>query len=186
MPQTREAINHARAANTQIVVALNKIEAGHQPDRVKQELATEELIPEEWGGATVMVPVSAKTGEGIDELLDMVLLTADILDLRADPDRQAKGTVIEAKLDRNRGPVATVLVQRGTLSVGDTLVTGTTIGHVRAMSDDKGQMVRKAGPSIPVEILGLPDAGSRRAVMRLLTRKSPVLAEMPLQQRNSS
>jgi len=158
MPQTVEAVNHARAANTQIVVALNKIDKeGANIDKVKQELSKLELIPEEWGGSTVMVPVSAKTGQGMDELLEMVLLTADILDLKANPDKQAKGTVIEAKLDKNRGPVATVLVQRGTLRTGDTLVTGSIIGHVRAMTDDKGNMVKKAGPSIPVEILGLPE-----------------------------
>ncbi len=158
MPQTIEAINHAKAAKTQIVVAINKIDKdGANIDRVKQELSKHELIPEEWGGTTVMVPVSAKTGTGMDELLEMVLLTADILDLKANPDKQAKGTVIEAKLDKNRGPVATVLVQRGTLRTGDTLVTGSIIGHVRAMTDDKGNMVKKAGPSIPVEILGLPE-----------------------------
>ena len=158
MPQTVEAINHARAANTQIVVALNKIDKeGANLDRVKQELSKLELIPEEWGGTTVMVPVSAKTGQGMDELLEMVLLTADILDLKANPDKQAKGTVIEAKLDKNRGPVATVLVQRGTLRTGDTVVSGSIIGHVRAMTDDKGNMVKKAGPSIPVEILGMPE-----------------------------
>ncbi len=158
MPQTIEAINHAKAANTQIVVAINKIDKdGANIDRVKQELSKYELIPEEWGGNTVMVPVSAKVGTGMDELLEMVLLTADILDLKANPDKQAKGTVIEAKLDKNRGPVATVLVQRGTLRTGDTVVTGSIIGNVRAMSDDKGNLVKKAGPSIPVEILGLPE-----------------------------
>jgi translation initiation factor IF-2 len=158
MPQTVEAINHARAANTQIVVAINKIDLpGANIDRVRQELSTHDLIPEEWGGTTVMVPVSAKTGEGLDELLEMVLLTADIMDLKTNPYKQAKGTVIEAKLDKNRGPVATVLVQRGTLSTGDTLVTGSIIGHIRAMTDDRGGMVRKAGPSIPVEVLGLPE-----------------------------
>ena len=158
MPQTIEAINHAKAANTQIVVAINKIDKdGASIDRVKQELSKYELIPEEWGGNTVMVPVSAKVGTGMDELLEMVLLTADILDLKANPDKQAKGTVIEAKLDKNRGPVATVLVQRGTLRTGDTVVTGSIIGNVRAMSDDKGNLVKKAGPSIPVEILGLPE-----------------------------
>ena len=157
-PQTIEAINHAKAANTQIVVAINKIDKdGANIDRVKQELSKYELIPEEWGGNTVMVPVSAKVGTGMDELLEMVLLTADILDLKANPDKQAKGTVIEAKLDKNRGPVATVLVQRGTLRTGDTVVTGSIIGNVRAMSDDKGNLVKKAGPSIPVEILGLPE-----------------------------
>ena len=158
MPQTIEAINHAKAANTQIIVAINKIDKeGANIDHVKQELSRYELIPEEWGGTTVMVPVSAKVGTGMDELLEMVLLTADILDLKANPDKQAKGTVIEAKLDKNRGPVATVLVQRGTLRTGDTLVTGSIIGNVRAMADDKGNMVKKAGPSIPVEILGLPE-----------------------------
>jgi translation initiation factor IF-2 len=158
MPQTVEAINHAKAANTQIVVAINKIDKeGANIERVKQELAKYDLIPEEWGGSTVMVPVSAKLGTGIDELLDMVLLTADMLDLKANPDKQAKGTVIEAKLDKNRGPVATLLVQRGTLRTGDTLVTGSIIGNVRAMFDDKGNMVKKAGPSIPVEIIGLPE-----------------------------
>ncbi|HBP38677.1 MAG TPA: translation initiation factor IF-2, partial [Clostridiales bacterium] len=158
MPQTIEAINHARAAKTQIVVAINKIDKeGANIDKVKQELSKQELIPEEWGGTTVMVPVSAKTGQGMDDLLEMVLLTADLLDLKTNPDKQAKGTVIEAKLDKNRGPVATVLVQRGTLRTGDTLVTGSIIGHVRAMTDDKNNMVKKAGPSIPVEVLGLPE-----------------------------
>jgi translation initiation factor IF-2 len=158
MPQTIEAINHAKAADIQIIVAINKIDkADINIDRVKQELATHDLIPEEWGGTTVMVPVSAKTGQGMDELLEMVLLTADILDLKANPDKQAKGTVIEAQLDRNRGPVATVLVQRGTLSIGDTLVVGSIIGNVRAMANDKGSQVKSAGPSIPVEILGMPE-----------------------------
>ncbi|NLN45068.1 MAG: translation initiation factor IF-2 [Clostridiaceae bacterium] len=158
MPQTVEAINHARAANTQIVVAINKIDLpGANIDRVKQELATRELIPEEWGGSTIMVPVSAKTGEGFDDLLEMLLLTADILDLKSNPDKQAKGTVIEAKLDKGRGPVATLLVQRGTLQAGDTLVTGSVVGRVRAMTDYKGTPIKKAGPSTPVEIIGLPE-----------------------------
>ena len=158
MPQTIEAINHAKAANTEIIVAINKIDkAGANPDKVKQELSNYELIPEEWGGSTIMVPVSAKQGTGIDDLLEMVLLTADILELKADPKRQAKGTVIEAKLDKARGPVATVLVQRGTLKAGDTVVCGPMIGNVRAMYDDKGSDIKKAGPSIPVEILGLPE-----------------------------
>ena len=158
MPQTIEAINHAKAANTEIVVAINKMDKpGANVDKVKQELSLHGVIPEEWGGTNVMVPVSAKTGDGIDDLLEMVLLTADVLDLRADPNKQAKGTVIEAKLDKSRGPVATVLVQRGTLRSGDTVVTGSIVGRVRAMSDDKGAVVKKAGPSIPVEILGLPE-----------------------------
>ncbi len=163
MPQTVEAINHARAAHTEIVVAINKMDRpGANPDKVKQELSTHGVIPEEWGGSTVVVPVSAYTGEGIDELLEMVLLTADIMDLKADPNKQAKGTVIEAKLDKNRGPVATVLVQRGTLNNGDAIVTGSIVGRIRAMTDDKGGTVKKAGPSMPVEILGLsevPEAG---------------------------
>ncbi len=158
MPQTIEAINHAKAANTEIIVAINKIDKpGANPDKVKQELSNYELIPEEWGGSTIMVPVSAKQGTGIDDLLEMVLLTADVLELKADPKRQAKGTVIEAKLDKARGPVATVLVQRGTLKSGDTVVCGPMIGNVRAMYDDKGSDIKKAGPSIPVEILGLPE-----------------------------
>ena len=158
MPQTVEAINHARAANTEIIVAITKIDkVGANIDKVKQELATHDLLPEEWGGSTIMVPVSSKSGEGIDELLEMVLLTADVMELKADPKRQAKGTVIEAKLDKNRGPVATVLVQRGTLRSGDTLVTGPIFGHIRAMYDENGAAQKKAGPSVPVEILGLPE-----------------------------
>ncbi|MBN1891853.1 MAG: translation initiation factor IF-2, partial [Clostridiales bacterium] len=163
MPQTVEAINHARAANTEIIVAINKMDRpGANPDKVKQELSTHDVLPEEWGGSTTMVPVSAQTGEGIDELLEMVLLTADVMELKADPNKQAKGTVIEAKLDKNRGPVATVLVQRGTLRSGDALVSGSIVGRVRAMTDDTGNSVAEAGPSMPVEILGLsevPDAG---------------------------
>ncbi|MGI6298316.1 MAG: translation initiation factor IF-2 [Saccharofermentanales bacterium] len=170
MPQTVEAINHARAADTEIIVAINKIDKeGANLDRVKQELSKYELIPEEWGGTTVMVPVSAKTGQGIDELLEMVLLTADVMELKADPDRQAKGTVIEAKLDKNRGAVATVLVQRGTLRMGDTLVAGATFGRVRAMIDDKGKNVKKAGPSIPVEILGLPEVPEAGDIFYVVT-----------------
>ncbi len=158
MPQTVEAINHARAANTEIIVAITKIDkVGANLDKVKQELSSQGLLPEEWGGSTIMVPVSSKSGEGIDELLEMVLLTADVMELKADPKRQAKGTVIEAKLDKNRGPVATVLVQRGTLRSGDTVVTGPIFGHIRAMYDENGTAQKKAGPSVPVEILGLPE-----------------------------
>lgn len=158
MPQTIEAINHAKAANTTIVVAINKMDKpGANVDRVKQELAAHDVVSEDWGGSTVMVPVSAKTGEGIEELLEMLLLTADILDLKANPNAQAKGIVIEAKLDKSRGALATVLVQRGTLHQGDTLVTGAIVGNVRAMTDASGNTVKKAGPSVPVEILGLPD-----------------------------
>ncbi len=158
MPQTIEAINHAKAANTEIIVAINKIDkAGVNIDRVKQELAQHELLAEDWGGQTTMIQVSAKTGENMDELLEMITLTADVMDLKANPNRQAKGTVIESKLDRGRGPVATILVQRGTLRVGDTVVVGSTIGNIRAMTNDRGEQVEEAGPSMPVEILGLPD-----------------------------
>lgn len=158
MPQTIEAINHAKAANTELVVAINKIDKpGANAEKVKQELAVHEVVSEEWGGSTIMVPVSAKTGEGIDKLFEMVLLTADVLELKSDPDKQAKGTVIEAKLDKNKGPVATVLVQRGTLRTGDTMVTGHIFGRIRAMTDDRGSKVKTAGPSVPVEILGLPE-----------------------------
>ena len=158
MPQTIEAINHAKAANTEIIVAINKIDKpGANPDRVKQELTNYGLICEEWGGQTIMVPISAKLGTGIDDLLENVLLTADVMELKADPKSQAKGAVIEAKLDKNRGPVASVLIQRGTLRQGDTVVCGPILGNVRAMYDDKGVAIKKAGPSIPVEILGLPE-----------------------------
>lgn len=158
MPQTVEAINHAKAANTEVIVAINKIDKEDiNVDRIKQELSTHGLIPEEWGGSTIMIPVSAKTGQGMEDLLEMVLLTADVLDLKANPNRQAKGTVIEAKLDRARGPVATLLVQRGTLEAGGTIVTGSIVGNVRAMSDANGNQIKKAGPSVPVEIIGLPE-----------------------------
>ena len=158
MPQTIEAINHAKAANTEIIVAINKIDKpGANPDKVKQELTNYGLICEEWGGQTIMVPISAKLGTGIDELLENVLLTADVMELKADPKGQAKGAVIEAQLDKSRGPVASVLVQRGTLKQGDTVVCGPILGNIRAMYDDKGNAIKKAGPSIPVEILGLPE-----------------------------
>ena len=158
MPQTVEAINHAKAANVSIIVAINKIDKpGANPDRVKQELTEHGLVAEEWGGDVICVPVSAKKGENIDQLLEMVILTADILELKSNPNRQAKGTIIEAKLDKDRGPLATMLVQRGTLDVGDSIVTGSIVGRIRAMVDDKGHKIKKAGPSTPVEILGLPE-----------------------------
>ncbi len=158
MPQTVEAINHAKAAGIEIIVAVNKIDKpSANVDRVKQELSEYDLIPEDWGGSTVFVPVSAKTGEGIDNLLEMILLTADILELKANPKRKARGLVIEAQLDKGRGPVATVLVQKGTLKVGDYIAAGACHGKVRAMIDDKGKRVKEAGPSTPVEILGLND-----------------------------
>ncbi|AVX20720.1 bacterial translation initiation factor 2 (bIF-2) [Carboxydocella sporoproducens DSM 16521] len=163
MPQTVEAINHAKAANVPIIVAINKMDKpGANPDRVKQELTEHGLLPEEWGGDTICVNVSAKTKQGISDLLEMILLVAEMLELKANPKRLAKGTVIEAKLDKGRGPVATVLVQNGTLQIGDAIVAGTAFGRVRAMTDDKGRQVKKAPPSMPVEVLGLsevPEAG---------------------------
>ncbi len=163
MPQTVEAINHAKAAGVSIIVAINKIDKpGANPDRVKQELTEHGLLIEEWGGDIIAVPVSAKKHENIDQLLEMVLLTADILELKANPDKQAKGTVIEAQLDKNKGPVATLLVQRGTLKVGDAILSGSTFGHIRSMINDKGRKIKEAGPSVPVEIFGLsevPEAG---------------------------
>ncbi len=162
-PQTVEAINHAKAAGVSIVVAINKIDVeGANVERVKQELLEYDLVPEEWGGDTICVPISAKQGIGIENLLEMILLVADVKELKANPNKQAKGTVIEAKLDKSRGPLATVLVQRGTLNVGDTIVLGDIVGRVRNMTNDRGEKVKKAGPSTPVEILGLgsvPDTG---------------------------
>ena len=158
MPQTVEAINHAKAANIPIIVAINKMDKyGANPDRIKQQLTEYELVPEEWGGDTVICPISAKTGQGIDELLEMVILTAEVQELKANPNRPAKGTVIEARLDRTRGPIATLLVQNGTLKQGDVIIAGTAVGRVRVMTDDKGRTVKTAGPSIPVEITGLAD-----------------------------
>ncbi len=158
MPQTIEAINHAKAAGVEIIVAVNKIDKpSANIEKVKQELTEYELIPEDWGGSTIFVPVSAHTKEGIDDLLEMILLTAEVQELKATPNRKARGIVIEAELDKGRGPVATVLVQKGTLKVGDHVAAGACHGKIRAMVDDKGHRVREAGPSIPVEILGLND-----------------------------
>ena len=163
MPQTIEAINHAKAAGVPIIVAVNKMDKeAANPDRVLQQLTEYELVPEEWGGETIVCKISALMGQGIDNLLEMVLLTAEMQELKANPNRLAKGTVIEAKLDRGRGPVATVLVQNGTLNHGDIVIAGTSVGRVRAMTDEKGRRMEKAGPSVPVEIVGLaevPGAG---------------------------
>lgn len=163
MPQTIEAIHHAKAAEIPVIVAVNKMDKPDaNPDRIKQQLTEYELIPEEWGGDTIVCPISAVTGQGIDHLLEMVLLTAEMRDLRANPNRAARGTVIEAKLDRGRGAVTTVLVQNGTLKLGDILIAGKAVGRVRAMTDDKGRKIEQAGPSVPVEISGLaevPGAG---------------------------
>lgn len=161
MPQTVEAINHAKAAGVSVIVAINKMDKpGANPEQVKQQLTEYELVPEEWGGDTPCIPISAKTKQGLDDLLEMVLLVADMKELKANPDRAAKGTVIEARLDKGRGTIATVLVQNGTLHVGDTIVAGTSVGRVRAMTNDKGETVKSAGPSIPVEITGLDDVPS--------------------------
>ena len=158
MPQTVEAINHAKAANVPIIVAMNKMDKREiNPDRVKQELIEHELVPEEWGGDTMVVPVSALTGKGIDDLLDSVNLVAEMQELKADPDRAARGTIIEAKLDKGKGPVASIIVQTGTLRTGDNILSGTTMGRVRAMFDDKGRTVKSAGPSMAVSILGFED-----------------------------
>ena len=170
MPQTEEAINHCRAANVPMIVAINKMDRpGANPDRVKQQLSEKGLIAEDWGGDTIVVPVSAHTREGIDSLLEMILLTAEMEELKANPKRKAKGTVIEAKLDKGRGSVASLLVQNGTLRVGDSIIVGSTYGRIRAMFDDKGKKIKSAGPSIPVEILGLsevPSAGDRFHVVK--------------------
>ena len=161
MPQTVEAINHAKAAGVSIIVAINKMDKeGASPDRIMQQLTEHELVPEEWGGDVICVPVSAKTGMGIDDLLENVLLTADMLELKANPNRFAKGSIIEARLDRGRGPVATVLVQNGTLRLGDVIIAGTAVGRVRTMTDDKGRSAAEAGPSIPMEITGLTEVPS--------------------------
>ena len=158
MPQTIESINHAKAAEVPIIVAINKMDKPTaNPDKIKEQLTKYDLIPEEWGGDTIIVPISAKTGMGLDELLEMVLLTAEVQELKANPNRRAKGTVIEARLDKTRGPIATLLVQNGTLKQGDIVIAGTAVGRVRVMTNDKGRTVKTAGPSVPVEITGLAE-----------------------------
>ena len=158
MPQTVESINHAKAAEVPLIVAINKMDKPTaNPDKIKEQLTKYDLIPEEWGGDTIIVPISAKTGKGLDELLEMVLLTAEVQELKANPNRRAKGTVIESRLDKNRGPIATLLVQNGTLKQGDIVIAGTAVGRVRVMTNDKGRTVKTAGPSVPVEITGLAE-----------------------------
>ena len=158
MPQTVESINHAKAAEVPIIVAINKMDKPTaNPDKIKEQLTKYDLIPEEWGGDTVIVPISAKTGMGLDDLLEMVILTAEVQELKANPNRRAKGTVIEARLDKTRGPIATLLVQNGTLNQGDIIIAGTAVGRVRVMTNDKGRTVKTAGPSVPVEITGLAE-----------------------------
>lgn len=170
MPQTKEAINHCKAANVPMIVAVNKIDRpGADVEKVKQELTEYGLVSEEWGGDTIFVPVSAHTKEGIDTLLEMIILTAEMQELKGNSNRKAKGTVIEAKLDKGRGPVATLLVQNGTINVGDSVIVGATYGRIRAMFDDKGKKIKSAGPSVPVEILGLsevPSSGDRFNVVK--------------------
>ena len=170
MPQTKEAISHCKAANVPMIVAINKIDRpGANVDRVKQELTEHGLVSEDWGGDTICVPVSAKTGENLDSLLEMILLTAEMQELTADPNRKSKGTVIEAKLDKGRGAVASLLIQNGTLHVGDSILVGSTYGRIRSMFDDMGKKIKSAGPSIPVEVLGLsevPAAGDRFVVVK--------------------
>jgi translation initiation factor IF-2 len=189
MPQTREAVNHAKAAGVPILVAINKIDKPDaKPDRIKQELSDLELIPEEWGGQTIFCEVSAKKKIGIEQLLEMVLIQADILELKANPDKMARGTIIEAKLDKGRGPVATVLVQAGTLHQGDIFVSGTMHGRVRALNNDKGERVELAGPAVPVEVIGfsgVPAAGERFVVLEE-ERKARAVAEFRLNKQRTA
>lgn len=185
MPQTVEAINHAKAAGVSIIVAINKVDKeGADIDRVKNQLTEYEIVPEEWGGDVPCIPVSAKTKEGISELLEMVLLISDMKELKANPDRAGKGTVIEARLDKGRGPIATMLVQNGTMKIGDTIVAGTTVGRVRAMMNDRGERVKRAGPSVPVEITGLNDVPNGGDIFNCVTDER--LARELVQQRINS
>ncbi len=173
MPQTIEALNHAKAAGVPIIVAINKMDRpGANPDRVKQQLADHGLLPEDWGGDTIMVPVSAHTKQGITDILEMILLVAEVQDFKANPNRPAIGTIIEAQLDKGRGPVATVLVQRGTLHIGDSIIAGTAFGKVRAMVNDRGDKVKKAPPATPVEVLGLSDVPLAGDVLHVVDEKT--------------
>ena len=185
MPQTVEAINHAKAAGVSIIVAINKMDKpAANPDRVLQQLTEYELVPEEWGGDVICVPVSAHTGMGIDRLLESILLVAEMKELKANPDRAAKGTVVEARLDKGRGPIATVLVQNGTLHSGDIIVAGTAVGRVRAMTDDRGRKVDTAGPSVPVEIMGLDEVPTAGDIFNAVTDER--LARELVEQRKTS
>ena len=186
MPQTKEAIDHAKAAGVPIVVAVNKMDKpGINPERIKSEMADNGVMPEEWGGDTIFVPISAKLGDGVDELMETLLLVADMAELKANPDHMATGTVIEAKLDKGRGPVSTLLVQTGTLHTGDALVVGTAYGRVRKMVDDRGREIKKALPSMPVEIIGLNDVPIAGDVFKAFEddKKARQVAEERLQRR---
>lgn len=191
MPQTVEAINHAKAAGVSVIVAINKMDkVGANPENVKQQLTEYELVPEEWGGDTPCIPVSAKTKEGLDDLLEMVTLIAEMKELKANPDRAAKGTVIEARLDKGRGPIATVLVQNGTLHQGDIVIAGTCVGRVRVMVNDKGERVKEAGPSVPVEITGLAEVPQGGDIFNAVSdenlQESLLSRERHLRKRSSS
>ncbi len=189
-PQTKEAISHARAAEVPLIVAINKVDKPEaEPDRLKQELTEQGLVPEEWGGETIMVPVSALKGENLDTLLEMILLVAELEELSANPDRSARGTVIEANLDRTRGPVATLLVQNGTLRIGDIIVAGSVSGKIRAMIDDRGEKVEAATPSFAVEVLGLnevPAVGDEFEVFESEKEARTVAEQRAEEQRQST
>ena len=177
MPQTIEAINHAKAAGVTIIVAINKMDKPDvHPERIMQQLTEYELIPEEWGGDTICVPVSAVTRQGIESLLESILLVAEMKELKANPNRAAKGIVIEARLDKGRGPIATLLVQNGTLHSGDIIVAGTAVGRVRAMVDEHGKAIHAAGPSVPVEIMGLAEAPQAGDVFNAVSDERPFRA----------
>ena len=189
MPQTIESINHARAAQTPIVVAINKMDLpGANPDRIKQDLTKYDLVPEEWGGETIVCPISAKTGEGIDALLENLVLQAEIMELKANPNRPARGTVVEARLDKGRGPIMTVLVQNGTLHTGDIIIAGTAVGRVRVMTNDRGERITEAGPSVPVEISGMSEVPSAGDVFNAVAdeRLARELAEERMAQQKAS
>ena len=184
MPQTTESINHAKAASTPIIVAINKMDVeGANPEKIKQQLTEYDLVPEEWGGETIVCPLSAKTGEGIDNLLEMIILTAEIAELRANPNRLARGTVIEARLDKGRGPLMTVLVQNGTLKQGDTIIAGTAVGNVRVMMTEKGERIKTAGPSVPVEISGMSEVPNAGDLFNVVTDER-MARELATQRRN--
>ena len=189
MPQTVESINHAKAAGTPIVVAINKMDLpGANPDRVKQDLTKYDLVPEEWGGDTIVCPISAKTGEGVKELLENLVLQAEIMELKANPNRPARGTVVEARLDKGRGPIMTVLVQNGTLHTGDIIIAGTAVGRVRVMTNDRGERITEAGPSVPVEIAGMSEVPSAGDVFNAVAdeRMARALAEERLAAQRSA